>query len=143
MSDQDAEANARLGLGPPPAPPALWEIFLLPVAGAAIIDAIHTKQNEVALLLLPFLIAVFRLFLAQFGLPPKSPDARRQRAARISVAINQFAVFVLILFESVVVMAADPTAPGELWFFIASFFGLYVALRLWNRSYWKAAAGLA
>lgn len=127
----------------PPTPPALWEIFLLPAAGAVIIEAIHTKQNEVALLLLPFLIAVFRLFLAQFGLPPTSSDARRQRAARISVALNQLAVFVLIFFEFVVVMAADPTVPGVLWFFMASFFGLYVALRLWSRSYWKAAAGMA
>jgi hypothetical protein len=143
MSGQDTEADSRLDSERPPTPPALWEIFLLPAAGAAIIEAIHTKQNEVALLLLPFLIAVFRLFLAQFGLPPKSPDARRQRAARNSVAINQLAVFVLIFFEFLVVMAANPTVPVGLWFFIVPFFALYVALRLWSRSYWKAAAGLA
>lgn len=122
-------------------PPSLWEIVLLPATAAAVIEAIHTKQNELILFFLPFLTAVIRLFLAQFQLPPVSADRKRQRAARNCVAINQFAVLVLILFQCVVVMAVDPTVPGAFWLVAAFFFAAYVGLRLLSRNFWIAAAG--
>ena len=104
-------------------PPSLLEIMGLQPAGAARIEVLHTRENDLILFVVatkhfvvPFLIAVVRLFVAQFQVPagwdPTDEDAAC--AARLSVAINQVAAFVLISVESGGLIASDRPSPALL-----------------------------
>jgi hypothetical protein len=121
-------------------PPRLLEIVGLPVAGAIVVEALHTPRTELILFFVPFAVAALRLFVAQFELPAVAEGERAARAARSCVALNQFAVFVLILLECGVVVAGNPTTPGGLWAWVAVMFAVYVGLRLWGRRCWFIAA---
>jgi hypothetical protein len=120
------------------------EIVGLPVVGALAIEVLHTPKNELVMFFIPFLLAVLRLFIAQFQVPPRGPgnsdNPQTRRAFRACVACNQLAVFVLILFEAAVVMAGGRDVPAELWAVVISIFVLYITLRLLSRRQWIAAA---
>jgi len=86
-----------------PNPPSLLEIVGLPVAGAVAIECFHNRSNELILLCAPIVVSAFRLFVAQFQVPSvnvEEVDERASRALRNCIAINQIAVFVLILVEA-------------------------------------------
>ena len=124
-------------------PPSLLEIFGLPLAGALFIDAIYTRDNEPVLFLVPFVVAIIRLFIAQFQVPPQdeNSDDRAVRARRTCIAINQLAVFVLIFVEAGAVMISNPTVPSIFQVVVSAIFALYIGLRLCSRRYWMIAAG--
>ena len=123
-------------------PPSLREIVGLPVVGAAFIEVVHTRNNELELLLAPFMIVVIRLFIAQFQAPPidrRHAGPRALKAVGRYVAVNQLAAFVLLLVEFAVVLCSSPSTPGVLWLIAATIFLLYVGLRLFAGRYWTMA----
>ncbi len=127
-------------------PPPFWEIIGLPLSGAMAIDAFHTKQNELVLFFIPFLLAVIRLFIAQFQLPaihPARSELNTGRAVRMCVALNQISVFFLILFECGVVIATNPTVPLSVGAIVMIPFAFYVILRLASRRYWMLAGAIS
>ena len=124
-------------------PPGLFEIYFLPLIGAVVIESVHTRKTELYVFFLPFLLAGIRLLIAEFQLPLKSAgdiSAIAASAFRNCIALNQIAVFVLILFETGVVLASSPPVPSGLWVLVAAFFGLYIALRLSSRRFWIVAS---
>jgi hypothetical protein len=120
----------------------LLEIVGLPLIGAAFIEIVHNRRNELVLFFVPFLVAVIRLFIAQFQLPPVTADTAdfaASRAARWCIGINQLAIFVLIFAEVGAVIASSPDTPVMVWAAVAAIFLLYFVLRLWSRRYWMIA----
>ena len=123
--------------------PSTIEIIGLPIAGAAAIEMLHTRHNELVLLFCPFMIVVVRLFIAQFQIPPasrRSIDPSSQRASRLCIGINQIAAFVLLVFEAAVAILTGQDVPKLFWLGVAGIFSFYVALRLVSRKYWITAA---
>ncbi len=126
-------------------PPGIFEIFFVPLLGVALIELLHTRQNELELFFLPFMTVILRLFMTQSKKPQLAAGADPRRFSWLAngrLAIEQFSTLVLLLVQVTAVMAGSPTVPSAIWLIVFLLFAVYVILRWSARQLWIRATNL-
>jgi hypothetical protein len=123
----------------------LIEIIALPLAGIALIEAVHTKQTELLLFFIPFLICVLRLFLRSLNTKPDGNISDHDQFSRFFARgqfVNQLSLLPLLLLEAAAVIASSPSTPAIAWLYVASLYLSYVLMRLLAEYYLQKASAL-